>query len=193
MVCVLFSGGLDSMLLAEIAHRQNVLGSLFHVSYGQRASAQEYRAAQKYASKRALPLERAIVSVRGLDDMNQAPGVSGARVVPARNLILLAHAVNHAAALGLTEIWYGACADDLQDYADCRPDFVADICAITQATEGIAVRAPLLQKTKAEIISQAQALGISHREAWSCYAPRNDAPCGLCNSCKALRVHHGAS
>ena len=187
MVCVLFSGGLDSMLLAEIAYRDNVLGSLFHVSYGQRASAQEYRAAHKYANERQLRLERAIISVRGLEDMNQPAGVAGARVVPARNMILLAHAVNHASALGLDEIWYGACGDDLQDYADCRPDFVAKICAITKATEGIAVRAPLLQKTKAEILSQAKAMGLSHREAWSCYSPQNDEPCGRCNSCRCLQ------
>lgn len=187
MVCVLFSGGLDSMLLAEIAHRQNVLGSLFHVSYGQRASAQEYRAAHRYAKARELPLERVIISVRGLEAMNQKPGVSGARVVPARNLILLAHAVNHAVASGCDQIWYGACLDDRQDYADCRPSFVFDICQITDSTEGVSVVAPLLHKTKAEIISEATAFGIDLTDAWSCYAPHNDQPCGLCNSCQSGR------
>jgi 7-cyano-7-deazaguanine synthase len=186
MICVLFSGGLDSMLLAEIAHRQNVLGSLFHVSYGQRASAQEYRAAQKYASKRALPLERAIVSVRGLDDMNQAPGVTGARVVPARNLIMIAHAVNYASACGFEEIWYGACADDLADYADCRPAFVMALDDLTATASGIRIRAPLIDKTKSQILDLAKSYGIDSQDAWSCYAPKNDAPCGKCNSCVAV-------
>jgi len=183
MICVLFSGGLDSMLLAEIAHRQNVLGSLFHVSYGQRASAQEYRAAQQYASKRDLSLERAIISVRGLDDMNQEPGVSGARVVPARNLIMIAHAVNYSVACGYDQIWYGACADDVADYTDCRPAFVMALDNLTASASGIRIRAPLINKTKAQIINLSKSYGIDQKEAWSCYAPKNDAPCGRCNSC----------
>jgi 7-cyano-7-deazaguanine synthase len=116
--------------------------------------------------------------------MNQPPGVTGPRVVPARNLILIAHAVNHAAVQGLDEVWYGACADDLRDYADCRPEFVFELCKITDETESVEVRAPLLHMTKSEIFSKAEAYGINREEAWSCYAPKNDKPCGKCNSCE---------
>lgn len=183
MICVLFSGGLDSMLLAEIALRQDRLGSLLHISYGQRASAQEFRAANRWAMNHQIPLNRIILSVNGLEAMNQNPGVQGARVVPARNLILISHAINHAAVTGCSEIWYGACADDELNYPDCRKSFVIGLSKLAQMTEDIRICAPLINKSKHQIISQAKLLGINESDAWSCYAPRDDEPCGSCNSC----------
>lgn len=183
MVCVLFSGGLDSMVLAEMALKEGTLGGLLHVSYGQRAGAQEYRAARRWSEAKGVRLERLILSVHGLEAMNQAPGLAGARVVPARNLIMIAHAVNYAVASGLTEVWYGACADDLADYADCSPDFVRTLDDLTATASGIRIRAPLINKTKTQIIDLSISYGIEIEDSWSCYAPKNDAPCGRCNSC----------
>ncbi len=192
MVCVLFSGGLDSMVLAEKALQSKRLGCLLHVSYGQRASAQEYRAALRWAEANQAAFKRLILSVCGLEEMNKEPGKAGARVVPARNLILISHAVNYAAARGFKEVWFGACADDLEDYKDCRPDFVEALDRLTFSASKIRIRAPLIDSTKAEIVAMAKAYELDLGLTWSCYAPKNDAPCGKCNSCASrLEVSGG--
>lgn len=183
MILILCSGGVDSTTIAHLAIRDGHDIHLLGVAYGQPAAPQEYAAVERLS--RTLGVSRTWVNLPEIytGRMGDAPGAPGARVVPARNLLLLALATNHAAALGASEVWYGAQGGDEAEYPDCRPGFVVAVGEIIQATEGIAVRAPLLNMSKLAVGNLARDLGVNLDLCWSCYAPRAGVPCGSCASC----------
>ena len=128
--------------------------------------------------------------------MQAESGEPGPRVIPGRNLIMLSLAVNYAAFEGVHEVWYGPTKDDWEDYPDCRPEFVKQLCALTDDDVDVEVVAPLLNLTKKEVVARAVELGVDLDTTWSCYAangytvrdghhcPTIGSPCGTCNSCK---------
>ena len=194
-VIVLFSGGIDSTVLATMAHNDGRLHSLLHFTYSQPSAPYEYRASAAWAREHKVPLERLVPTLHGTEPMKTAPGEPGSRMIPGRNLVMLSLAINYAAAQGVSEIWYGPTRDDWEDYPDCRPGFVSELCALAEADAGVRVRAPLLHKRKAEVIAEAMELGIDLDATWSCYAaqgwvlreshhcPTIGHACGTCNSC----------
>ena len=112
--------------------------------------------------------------------------------VPARNTIFLSLALGWAEAAGASEIYIGVNALDYSGYPDCRPDFVAAFerlaaLATKAGSEGRAFRiaAPLLHMSKADIVREADRLGLDAGLSWSCYDPGADGrQCGLCDSCR---------
>jgi 7-cyano-7-deazaguanine synthase len=185
-VIVLFSGGVDSTVLATEALNQNRLHSLLHLSYMQPAAPYEFRVASEWARKNKAELVRVMPTLYGTDAMNAESGKPGPRVIPGRNLIMLSLAINYAASVGVKEVWYGPTRDDWEDYPDCRPEFVEQLCNLANEDVGVKVIAPLLQLTKKEVMARAIELGVNIDETWSCYAPdpMTGEPCGSCNSCK---------
>ncbi len=186
-VLLLLSGGLDSCVLAHRAPER--IGLCLFVAYGQPAEQQERAAAWGAAIALGLRIRELTLSLDGMSDMAARSGATGPRVVPQRNLVMCAHALNIAAAEGLSEVWYGATRDDWEAYADCRPGFVLGVDAAVSAPylgapnyRGPRVVAPLLRTRRAEVAAEARALGLLG--AWSCYAPGPDGkPCGSCGSC----------
>jgi len=93
--------------------------------------------------------------------------------------------------LGATDIWVGVNALDYSGYPDCRPEFRAAFQALARlATRagvegaGIAIRAPLLHLTKAQIIERGLELGVDYGLTRTCYDPAPDgAACGACDAC----------
>lgn len=92
--------------------------------------------------------------------------------------------------MGARAIFIGANAVDYSGYPDCRPEFLRAFGEVvrkgTKAGPGIEIMAPLIKKSKKEIVRLARRLGAPLELTWSCYkgGPR---PCGLCDSC-ALRA-----
>ena len=79
--------------------------------------------------------------------------------VPARNSIFLAVALGVAEARGLDAVWIGVNAIDYSGYPDCRPEFIEAFRGVAatgqkRGVEGdpIAIRTPLIESTKAEIV-----------------------------------------
>ena len=115
--------------------------------------------------------------------------------VPARNTIFLSVALGWAEVLGARDIFIGANAVDYSGYPDCRPAFISAFeqlanVATKAGVEGdrFTVHAPLIDLTKADIISRGQALGINYGLTVSCYNPGpGGEACGRCDSCR-LRV-----
>ncbi|MPZ15999.1 MAG: 7-cyano-7-deazaguanine synthase QueC [Chloroflexi bacterium] len=124
--------------------------------------------------------------------------------VPLRNtfLLTLAAAGIESLALHLIEadrvapsdltasIFIAANAIDYSGYPDCRPAYYAAAAETirlgsklgTHYGVPIRIETPLLDKTKAEIVRLALALGAPLDDTWSCYAP-GPRPCGRCDSC----------
>jgi 7-cyano-7-deazaguanine synthase len=110
--------------------------------------------------------------------------------VPARNSIFLAVALGVAEARGLDAVWIGVNAIDYSGYPDCRPEFIEAFRGVAatgqrRGVEGdpIAIRTPLIDRTKEQIVRLGTELGAPLRLTWSCYLG-GDRPCGSCDACR---------
>lgn len=174
------------------------------MDYGQRHGA-ELEAAARVA-KRLGATEHRVVKVdlaqfggSALTDRKIAVPSGGVQAgipvtyVPARNTILLSLALAWAEVLQAQHIFIGANAVDYSGYPDCRPEYLAAFEAMANlatkaAIEGrrIAIRAPLIDLPKKEIVRKAIELGVDAAETLSCYQP--DAEGSACGACDACRI-----
>ena len=137
----------------------------------------------------------------GTDDFradSPGPDAAGSAVripstyVPARNTIMLALALAWAEVREAAAIFIGVSAIDYSGYPDCRPAFVEAFRALARVAtraglEGCPpeIRAPLIEKSKAETIRWGLALQVDYGLTWSCYNPDPfGRPCGQCDSCR---------
>ena len=199
---VLLSGGLDSMVAAGRAREEGHSLLALTVDYGQRHrieldAARRIAASLGAARHIVLPLDLTAFGGSALTADIAVPKSGVGRdipvtYVPARNTIMLSLALGWAEAAGAGTIWIGVNALDYSGYPDCRPEFVAAFEALARLAtktgvegEGIAVRAPLLHMSKADIVREADRLGLDAALSWSCYDPTPEgAHCGLCDSCR---------
>ncbi len=184
-VALLFSGGIDSMLLAERAHKAGRLGALVFIAYKQPSQAQELNAVSDWANSRGYKVDVVSAEIAGVDDcMAIGPTEDGLRILPGRNMVMCAHAANVAATRGCTILWYGANADD-KDYPDCNRNFVGAMNhSLAASMIAVELEAPLIDMTKNQIIEEAVNINMDIDKAWSCYESSSfNEPCGLCHSC----------
>ena len=203
---VLLSGGLDSTTTLAIARDEGYDTYAMSFRYGQRHTV-ELQCAENVA--RALDVKQHIVVDIDLRtfgksaltaDIDVPKGRSDAEMgngipityVPARNTIFLSYALAWAEVLVADTIFIGANAIDYSGYPDCRPAYIEAYEKLanlaTQAgVEGktkLRIRAPLLDKTKTEIIQIGAALGVDFSLTLSCYDPDEEGrACGRCDSC----------
>jgi 7-cyano-7-deazaguanine synthase len=107
--------------------------------------------------------------------------------VPFRNGIFLSIAAAIAEKEGANEIVIGAVEEDSSGYPDCREAFLRSLeSAIALGVKDetkIAIVAPLIHLSKAEIVREALKLGAPLELTWSCYQ-NEDRACGVCESCR---------
>ncbi|MBW3615326.1 MAG: 7-cyano-7-deazaguanine synthase QueC [Actinobacteria bacterium] len=202
---VLMSGGLDSTVCLALAAAEGESARplvALTFDYGQRHRVELDRAAAVASHYRAEPLVvRLDTSAWGgsaLTDPGVAvpePGAGAAAgipatYVPARNLIFLSIAMGVAEARDLDGVSIGVNALDYSGYPDCRPEFVASFAgtaalALKRGVEGrpVDIHAPLIDKTKAEIVRLGASLDAPLALTWSCYRG-GTRPCGRCDACE---------
>ena len=173
---ILLSGGIDSLVCAELARESGDLVGCVFVDYGHPAQQMEGWKAFAYCGARGVTLR--VVHAFGLD-LGDMATAAGARVVPHRNAVLLSLAANAARGMGGGSLVIGCNAADQADYTDCRALFLDAM----QRALCVRIVAPLLSRQKPEIIEIARQAGLTREDAWSCYkaGPR---PCGTCPSCR---------
>jgi 7-cyano-7-deazaguanine synthase len=176
MTAVLLSGGIDSLVCAELARQAGELAACVFVDYGHPAQVAEGWRAFAYAGSRGVPLLAPHVRDLQLGAMADA---SGAAVVPQRNAILLSVAANAASAHGADSLTIGVNAADQRDYEDCRPAFLDAMAAAL----GLPILAPLVHMDKTQVVRAAADLGLTAADAWPCYRG-GPTPCGDCASCR---------
>lgn len=196
---VLLSGGLDSATTLYIAKQAGYKCLSLIFDYGQRHK-KEIDSARKIAESANCPWQVLKIDFpwKGsalLEKKINVPEYSKSTVnipstyVPARNIIFLSFAASFAEASGASVIYIGAHAQDYSGYPDCRQEFFEAFtkviaCGTKAGVEKKAVRikAPLISKTKAQIIRLGRRLGVPFESTWSCYRGGN-SPCGKCDSC----------
>lgn len=207
---MLLSGGLDSATVLAIALGQGFEAFALSFDYGQRHRF-ELTAAANIARKlgaaahqviqfdlrifggSALTSEIDVPRDRNVETMPKEIPVT---YVPARNTIFLSFALAWAEVLGSTDIFIGVNALDYSGYPDCRPEFIRAYermanLATRAGVEGsmqLTIHTPLIEMTKAEIISRGLRLGVDYGLTSSCYDPSKEGrPCGTCDSCLLRR------
>jgi 7-cyano-7-deazaguanine synthase len=208
---VLLSGGMDSATVLAMARAQGYVCYALSVDYGQRHHA-ELAAAQRLARTLGAHEHMVIkIDLTGFggsaltDDkiaVSQQPteGIP-LTYVPARNTIMLSLALAWAEVLHAQDIFIGVNAVDYSGYPDCRPAYIEAFermanLATRAAVEGhpLAVHAPLLHLSKAEIIRQGHALGVDFAQTVSCYqADESGRACGVCDACRLRRTGFAAA
>jgi 7-cyano-7-deazaguanine synthase len=204
---VLLSGGMDSCVCAAVARERHGAASvaLLHASYGQPTQERERRAfteiADFYGAEKRLIVRldhfRAIGG-SALTDKRipvpenelHAPAQHGSSIpvtyVPFRNAHFLSVAVSWAEAIGASEIYIGAVAEDSSGYPDCRPEYYRAFQEVirvgTRPETRIEIVMPVIALKKSEIIRRGRELGAPLHLTWSCYKSE-DVACGTCDSC----------
>ena len=204
---VLLSGGLDSATTLALAIERGFAAHALTVRYGQRHALEVERAEQLAArigaaSWRAVTIDLTAIGGSALTDARVSLPTDRSHeqigqgipptYVPARNTLFLALALAWAEVLDAGDLFIGANVVDYSGYPDCRPEFLEAfqrLAAVgTRAGvegRGIRVHAPLVDKTKAEIVLEARRLGVDLAATLSCYDPTSEGQaCGRCDSCK---------
>lgn len=201
---MLLSGGLDSTTTLAIANQRGFECYALTVAYGQIHRCEIDAAAKvsstlRVAEHRIIDLDLSSLAASALtrDDVavpkNRPMAEIGhegdvpATYVPARNTVLMALALAWAETLGADDIFLGVNVLDASGYPDCRPEFVRAFEALANVATRAAkftVHAPLIEMTKADIISKGIELGIDFSITHSCYDPDDrGAACGECDAC----------
>lgn len=204
---VLLSGGLDSATVLAEARLAGFDCFALTIHYGQR-HAVERQAARRVAAAlgatrqieldvdlrafggSALTADLDVPKDRGHEEIGGGIPIT---YVPARNTVFLALALAWAERLGAFDIFVGVNCLDYSGYPDCRPEFLDSFETLanlaTRAGAGGAgtfrIHAPLLNRTKAQIIRRGLELGVDYGLTHSCYDPTPEGlACGRCDSCR---------
>ncbi|MFT5575672.1 MAG: 7-cyano-7-deazaguanine synthase [Bermanella sp.] len=199
---ILVSGGLDSATVLAMANAEGYHCYALAFDYGQRHRA-ELIAARRIAEisgaaeYKVIPLDLTAIGGSALTDSriavpdhSDAPGIP-VTYVPARNTVFLSIALGWAEVLGADSIFIGVNAVDYSGYPDCRPDFIQAFESMANLAtkagvegQGLCIRTPLIDLSKAEIIRKGLALGVDYAQTVSCYSADSEGrACGRCDSC----------
>lgn len=188
-VLLLFSGGMDSTVLLYSALSQEKTVRCLLVDYGQSHKVELDKAKETcenlgvgYSRVQCTPLpEGGITTGKQSREFKDLPH----SYTPGRNSVLISLAIPEAIHHGCNQIWHGANKDDYSGYPDCRSEFFNrwNDLLVVEFRDKLEVRAPLVHKTKAEIVTLSTELGIPLNATHSCYSPISSEPCGECDAC----------
>lgn len=199
---VLLSGGLDSATTLYAAKARGYRCRALVVDYGQRHR-REVQAARALARAAGCPAmvvrirfpgggsaltdrARAVPQKRSFREIGRGIPVT---YVPARNTIFLSLALGYAEVLGAEAVFIGATAVDFSGYPDCRPEYYRVMERVFRlgtkagiSGQPVRIVAPLIRKSKAQIIRLGKKLRVPFSQTWSCYVGAR-RPCRRCDSC----------
>jgi 7-cyano-7-deazaguanine synthase len=220
---VLLSGGIDSStLLAHTINRVEHVEALT-IHYGSKHGTVEANAARRVAAHYRVPHHNVALpdwifgegsalmkgkvphaTYKELTDVANPKETPISTIVPFRNGVFLSVATAFAFARAIAEVCFAAHASDYENwaYADCTPDFIKAFGEAVGigAYKKVAIQAPFIHLTKADIVRLGHSMGVPYELTWSCYdpvfgaVPRGDfgvitrsqaavMHCGMCPTC----------
>ncbi len=198
-VCVI-SGGMDSALSAYMAKEAGNEIVALHFNYGQRTVRKELECFYKIVEDLGISTYYAIdlpffekIGASALIDRELeipqngiVPGVP-VTYVPFRNGIFLSIAAAIAEKHKADSIYIGVVEEDSSGYPDCRAEYIGSmqrsIDLGTKNETKISIVTPLIDMSKADIVTKAVSMGVRLEHTWSCYS-KEDCACGVCDSCR---------
>ena len=200
-VCVLLSGGMDSVVAFHDALRIHEVAACLSFDYGSKHNAREIPFARLHAECNSVPHHAIrldfidtlfssdlLKSGGEIPDGHYAEKSMKQTVVPFRNGIMLSIATGFAESVGAEAVVIAAHSGDHAIYPDCREPFMESMAAaMEQGTyAGIRLLRPFITMDKTAIVRRGAELGVDFAETWSCYKG-GDIHCGTCGTCVERR------
>lgn len=188
-IVILYSGGLDSLLLYHLAkqrHPKDEVKCIFY-AHGQDAEEQELKSLPSFVEVRRVDwLGEKIKAVAKKSDP-----FAGAIYIPGRNLVFTTLAACQEVA---DEIWMGTVWDeDNQQATDKNKIFkqkASDVLSyvLSPFIDDVKIRFPFVENqwTKEDCVKWALQSGITEEQivsSVSCWHQHGDTPCGHCKQC----------
>ena len=200
-VCVLLSGGMDSVCVFHHARREHEVAACLSFDYGSKHNARELRFAKSHAAAHGVRHE--VITLDFIDSLfasdllrsggeipegHYAEESMKKTVVPFRNGIMLAIAAGFAESIGAGAVVIAAHSGDHAIYPDCREPFMRSMAdAMSEGTyAGIRLLRPFIAMDKAAIARRGAELGVDFAATWSCYKG-GEIHCGVCGTCVERR------
>jgi 7-cyano-7-deazaguanine synthase len=200
------SGGMDSTVLLHLAasHYDEIVAISYN--YGQKHKDKELDCAASQVESLDMPVEYRWINLPFLKDVCQVSSLLNSKIavakakdvmgdpqtvnyVPYRNLMLLSISLAIAENAGASTVFHGAAqADSVAGFWDGSEEFLEKINKVSALNRRnkITIQAPLIDKSKAEIIKLGVKLGVNFERTWTCYEGEELA-CGECTAC-SLRI-----
>lgn len=201
--CVIpLSGGLDSSVILRWASSEGKEIHALTFDYGQRHGKKERSCATVNAVESAktwkvidLSFFKDIVTTSSLtnDEISVAKtqetlgDPQTVNYVPNRNMMLLSICTSYAESIGASTVYHGAALVDSQaGYWDGSIEFLHAINNINSLNrrDRIEIVAPLITKSKKDIIELGVNVGLDFAKTWTCYEGKDHA-CGHCPACSS--------
>lgn len=197
------SGGLDSSVIYKYAKSEGY--EIFPVAYnyGQKHREKELTCAQKLVYRETgsnvkvldLTFFKDIVQTSALTndeiEVAKARDVLGdpqtVNYVPNRNMMMLSICTAYAESVEASVVFHGSALVDSQaGFWDGSVEFLKAINDVNQLNrrDRVTIEAPLIDKTKSEIIKLGIELGVDFSNTWTCYEGKDKA-CGECTACSS--------
>lgn len=200
-VCVLLSGGMDSVAVLYDALRHHEVVGCMSFDYGSKHNHCEIPFARLHSDRNQIPHH--VVSLGFMNDLftsdllqsgGEIPDGHYAEqnmkrtVVPFRNGIMLAIATGYAESIKADGLVIAAHSGDHAIYPDCRDSFMEGMAvAMKEGTyANVQLLRPFIAIDKTAIARLGVDLGINFAETWSCYKG-GKVHCGVCGTCVERR------
>jgi 7-cyano-7-deazaguanine synthase len=200
-VCVLLSGGMDSVTAFHHALHCHEVVACLTFDYGSKHNAREIPFAKFHAQRHGITHHTVTLdfidrlfqsdllrSGGAIPDGHYAAESMRRTVVPFRNGIMLAVAAGYAESIGAAAVVIAAHAGDHAIYPDCREPFMRAMGeAMAEGTyANIRLLRPFIAMDKAAIARHGAELGVDFAQTWSCYKG-GEFHCGACGTCVERR------
>lgn len=200
------SGGMDSTVLLHLAASRYDKIITVNYDYGQKHRDKEINCASFQIESLDMPVDSLHIKLPFFKDICQVSSLLNKKIavakakdvmgdpqtvnyVPYRNLMLLSISLAIAENYGASTVFHGAAqADSVAGFWDGSKEFLEQINKVSALNRRnrITVQAPLIDKSKAEIIKLGIKLGVDFSQTWTCYEGEEIA-CGECTAC-SLRI-----
>lgn len=200
-VCVLLSGGMDSVTVFYQALRTHEVVACLSFDYGSKHNACEIPFAKLHSDRNQVPHH--VVALDFMDhlfksdllksggeipDGHYAEESMKRTVVPFRNGIMLSIAAGFAESIEAGAVVIAAHSGDHAIYPDCREPFMRAMgYAIREGSYArVELLRPFIDMDKAGIAKRGVELGVDFENTWSCYKG-GSIHCGVCGTCVERR------
>jgi len=200
------SGGMDSTVLLHLAASRYDRVITVNYDYGQKHRDKEINCASFQIESLDMPVDSLHIKLPFFKDICQVSSLLNNKVavakakdvmgdpqtvnyVPYRNLMLLSISLAIAENYGASTVFHGAAqADSVAGFWDGSEEFLGQINKVSALNRRnrITIQAPLIDKSKEEIIKLGVKLGVNFSQTWTCYEGEEQA-CGECTAC-SLRI-----
>lgn len=175
---ILYSGGADSRLMAELAVKLGKTPFCVLIDYGQAHLKELDFAKEQLYSRLNIRYQTVIVKDLGVDSgltgdgEKDETGVVHEMHVPGRNSIFLGIAFSIAESKGIDTIWHGAdWSDRLNLFPDCYQEYFVRVNEMFKyaGPKPIKVEAPLMGMTKDMVLGLLKFFNVKEDEIFSGY------------------------